>query len=192
MHRRMIASLSGAIFALLISLFVYSQTETENDKRLTQADFVNILIRVLGLEEQLPAVANLSDKIELLEELGCAPLDGWQLEQMLTIGDVAVVLGQILKIDVPVGATQEEYIHTLADQGIMTTVSIERPLSLQDLAASVNKAAVMPGAFAPVPPPWAPVRPPWASAPPDWPPGPPPWHKPVSPVDDDDDDEDED
>ena len=185
MQKRIIASLSGVIFLLLISFFVYSQADTQNDKRLTQADFINILIRVLGLEDQLPAAATLSDKIELLEELGCAPLGGWQPEQMLTKGDVAVALGQILKVDVPAGATPEQYIHTLTDRGIMTAGSTEGLLGLPDLAIPVNKAAVMPGAFPPGPPPWAPVPSPWATREPLLcPPGPgrrPPWI-PVSPV----------
>lgn len=190
MQKRIVVSLSGAIFVLLISFFVYSQTNTQNDKQLAQADFVNILTRVLGLEDQLPVTATLSDKIELLEELACAPPAGWQPEEMLTKGDVAVVLGRILRIDVPVGATPEEHVQALADRGIMAAGSTERQLSLPDLAAPVNKAAALPGAFLPGPPPWAPARPPWDSGPPDWPPGPPdwppgppPWHKPVSPVD---------
>jgi hypothetical protein len=178
---------------------VYSQTDIQTDERHTQADFVSILIRLLGLENRLPTGAILPDKIELLDELGCTPLHGWQPEQMLTKGDVAVVLGQILKINVPIGAAPEEYVRTLTDRGIMTPGSTEKLLSLPDLATSVNKATAMPGAFPPRPPAWAPVRPPWAPGPPDWspgppdwPPGPPPWHKPVSPVDDDDDDDDHD
>ena len=147
MERREVASLSGAILLLiLVPLFIYSQLNAQNGEPLTQADFINILIRVLGLEDQLPAAATLSDKIHLLEELGYAPLGGWKLERILTKGDTATILAQMLGIYVPIGAGSEEYVQALADQGIMTPGGAELPFSLQDLTASVNIAAAMPGA----------------------------------------------
>ena len=148
MEKKRMAFLSGTIFLLLIVPFViYSQINAQNNEQLTQAEFVNVIIRVLGLENQLPVVASLSDKIRLLENLGYAPQGGWKLEETLTKGDTAVVLAQILGIDArPVGSTPQEYVQLLADRGIMTSGGAELPFSLPDLTTSVNTAAVMPGA----------------------------------------------
>gem|GEM_PF-1771308 len=145
MQKRMIVSLMGAIaLVFLVSSLVYSQVNAQNDEQLTQADFINILIRILGLEDQLPTAATLSDRIELLGELGYAPVGGWQPEDTLTKGDVAAALARILRVDVPVAATPKEYIQTLTDRGIMVAGSPERPFSLPDLTTAINMAAAMP------------------------------------------------
>lgn len=145
MQKIRIASLVGAIsLVLLISLLVYSQASAQNDRPLTQADLINILIRVLGLDDQLPAAATLSDRVLLLEKLGYMPLGGWQPETILTKEDVATVVAQILRTDVPDEATSRDYIRILTRQGIMASGSPERHFSLSDLATTINAAATMP------------------------------------------------
>lgn len=136
--------ISGVVvFFLLASIYVY----TQNEKQITQAELVNALIRALGLEEMLPLAATLSDKVRLLEELGYAPIGGWRLEALLTKGDVAVVLAQILGIPLPTGATVDDYIKELADRGIMTPGGAGQAFSLADLTSTINVAARLPGAF---------------------------------------------
>ena len=146
MGKQTIVSLVGAVILLLFSsLFIYSQVGSQGNDQVTQAEFVNTLIRALGMENQLPVAATLSDKVQLLERLGYAPLGGWNLEALLTKGDVAVVLGQVLRIDMPAGAGVDEYVQALADQGIMTAGGADLPFSPADLASSINTAAAMPG-----------------------------------------------
>jgi hypothetical protein len=140
MQKRSIVFLCGVTFLL------YSQINAQKDDLLTQAEFVHIIVRALGLQDQLPVAATLSDKIELLELLGYVPPGGWQLERALTKGDVAVVLVQILGFGVPVGTEQGYCIQVLADRGIMTHGDAEVPIARQDLRSSVNLAAAMPGA----------------------------------------------
>jgi len=146
--KRRIEFLSGTIFLLLIvPFFIYTQINAQNSEQLSQAEFINVLIRVLGLEDQLPVAATLADKIALLENLGYAPQGGWEPSRRLTKGDTAVVLTQMLGIDVPsADAILEEYVKSLADRGIMTPGGAELPFSLPDLTTSVNVAATMPGA----------------------------------------------
>jgi hypothetical protein len=146
-HTRGLVFLCGVVFLLLlVSFFVYSQINAQKDKPATQAEFVDIIIRALGLEERLPVAATLSHKVELLRNLGYAPPGGWQLEKMLTKGDVAVVLAQILGVDVPIGAEQGDCVQALVDRGIMTPGNAEVPISLQELTTSVNLAAARPAA----------------------------------------------
>ena len=149
MKNRTIASLNGAIFLLLLVLFFYSGSSSsqinESNTMLTQAEFANILIRVLGLEDRLPGAATLSDRTRSLKQKGYVPLGGWEPKEVLTQGDVAVVLARILGIDVLPGTKSADYVQALADQGIMTPGGADQPFSLEDLTAAINTAAVAPG-----------------------------------------------
>ena len=145
MEKKKIAFLGGAIFLLLlISFFIFSQLTAQDSEQLTQGDLVDILIRALGLEDQLPVAATSVDKAELLKSFGYAPLGGWDLEATLTRGTVAAVLGQILGIE-PVGAGAEGYIGALVAQGIMTSGAAGDEFSLADLTDAINTAAGTPG-----------------------------------------------
>ena len=145
MEKKKIASLGGAIFLLLIiSFFIFSQLNAQDSEQFTQGDLVDILIRALGLEDQLPLAATLVDKAELLKRLGYAPLGDWDLEATLTRGTVAAVLGQILGIE-PVGPGAEGYIEALMAQGIMTGGTADDEFSPADIAGTINAAAGTPG-----------------------------------------------
>jgi hypothetical protein len=147
MEKKSIIFLCGVILPLLLASFlVYSQINTHKDGPVTQAEFADMIIRALGLEERLPVPAGFSDKTELLEYLGYVPPGGWELERKLTKGDVAVVLAQILGVAAPVGAEQGYYVQALVDRGIMTPGNAGEPISQQELKVSVNLAAAMPGA----------------------------------------------
>jgi len=142
MKSKKLLLLSGAIVVLFsISFLVYSQINAQNSNTITQAEFVNTLIRVLGLDDQLPPAATLMNKVALLESLGYAPLGRWSLESILTKGDAAVVIVQILGITVPAGTGADGYVQALADLGIMTPGGSGSPLSPQDLENSINAAA---------------------------------------------------
>lgn len=145
MEKKKMAFLGGAIFLLLlISFFIFSQLTAQNSEQFTQGDFVDVLIRALGLEDQLPLAATSVDKAELLKSLGYAPLGDWDLEALLTRGVVAVVLGQILGI-VPVGPGAEGYIEALVAQGIMTSGGADDGFSLANLTDTINTASGTPG-----------------------------------------------
>lgn len=101
---------------------------------------------------------------------------------MLLKGDTAVVIAQMLEIDVPVGGRLENHIQALVDHHVMPLGDAGLSLSQSDLAESINAATEMPG-FTLAAPPWSPGDGPWwKGEKPDWKPGPPPWHKPVSPT----------
>jgi hypothetical protein len=139
----------GIVFILLfISFVVYSQNNTQKEKQITQAEFVDILIKVLGLEDQLPISETLSDKVKLLKKLGYEPLGGWQLDRVLTKGDAAVVIAKILSIN-GLDSKAEDYVQALAERGIMTTGDVDLPFSESNLVTSINTAAAIPGAFPP-------------------------------------------
>jgi hypothetical protein len=53
---------------------------------------------------------------------------------------------RILEIDMPPGAGATDYVQKLADLGIMTPGDVDVPFSIEDLTASVNIAAEIPGA----------------------------------------------
>ncbi len=177
MKTRRLVFLSATVITLsLASLFIFSQIDAQNNVRqLIQADFVNMLIRALGLENEFGVTATMMDKVNKLKELGLAPPGGWDMEKLLIKGDAAVVLAQILGMKLPAGATPEEYVRGLADQNIMLAGGAEEPLSQADLTTTINTAAAPSGG-----------RPrgraaPSGGSPPGWD-NPPPYHKPVSPT----------
>ena len=145
MEKKKMAFLGGGIFLLLfVSLFIFTQLTAQDSEQFTQGEFVDILIRALGLEDQLPLAATLVDKAELLRNLGYAPLGDWDLEGPLNRGTVAGVLGQILGIE-PVGPGLEGYIEALVAQGIMTGGGADDAFTLADLTDTINIAADTPG-----------------------------------------------
>lgn len=128
MKKKTVVLLSAAIvLSLLVSSFIHSQTnlqQTHNE--LTGAEFIDILIKVLGREDLLPVGATLSDKIRLLEDLGYAPPEGWRPERVFTKGDTDAVLTQILKTDTLSGIRPE---------------NAELSISRQELHTSINESA---------------------------------------------------
>lgn len=77
MEKRKLILFGGTIVVLVVfSSLMYSQLNAQNGELLTQADLVHALVEALGLQDQLPPEATLSDKIRLLEQLGYAPLTG--------------------------------------------------------------------------------------------------------------------
>jgi len=56
-NKRMVCLIGAILILLFISFIIYSQIEGEGEEGITQADFVNILMTVMGLEEQLPEAA---------------------------------------------------------------------------------------------------------------------------------------
>ena len=161
METRKLLFLGGGVVALLlVSLLIFSQLIAQNDAQLTQADFVNMLIKALGLEDELGVTATMMDKVNKLRELGYAPLGGWEPERPLLKGDVAVVLAQILGIDMPAGAMPEDYVQALADRDIMTPGGAGETFSMEDLTTAINAAAAMPGVgLTEIPPYRTPVSP---------------------------------
>jgi hypothetical protein len=146
MERKKLASLSGVMMMfLLVSLVVYSGFEAGNSDQITHDEFVSMLIRILKLENRLPAAATVLEKMQLLEELGYAPQGGWELGRILTKGDMATVFALIMQIGVPEDAGPEDYVQALADRGIMTSGGAGNSLSLSDLTSSINTTASLPG-----------------------------------------------
>jgi hypothetical protein len=108
-RRLLLFSISISIL-LMFSLLVYSQVKPVESRYITQDVFINILVKTLGLEDELSSdsqkvAATSSDKAALLASYNIEPIDGWQPTKILSKGDAAYVLCQILGIDLnPTGA----------------------------------------------------------------------------------------
>ncbi|NOZ64804.1 MAG: hypothetical protein GXO71_07800 [Caldiserica bacterium] len=57
-------------------------------EKITQGDFAMLLVRVLGMEGNLPPAATVEDYGNLLSSLGIEPADGWDYGVPLTLGDL--------------------------------------------------------------------------------------------------------
>ncbi len=158
MRRKKIAYLSVAVlFLLLVSFFIYSQI---NEEQLLQGDFIDILIQVMGLEEDLPGYPGETPQeqgMNLLTDLGYTPWGGWNPTGMLTKGDVALVLavalGYMDKPEIELAANRDLVIaqafEVLAARGIpitgIPTGKPEDPLTEVELAQVINTASGVTG-----------------------------------------------
>ncbi len=171
MGRRKIAYLSVAVlFLLLVSFFIYSQI---NEEQLLQGDFIDVLIQVMGLEDQLsehPGETPQEQGMNLLMSLGYVPWGGWYPTAMLTKGDVALVLavalGYMDKPEIELAANRDLVIaqafEVLAARGIPITAiptgKPEDPLTEVELAQVINTASdVTGGQINPYPTPISPT-----------------------------------
>ena len=100
------------------SFWVYSQVDSNESEHITQAEFISIIISILKLEYRLPAAPTLSDKAELLTDIGYVPLDGWVFDKVLNKGDAAVVLVRLLGFPEPQIISKSAYIQLLLDRNI--------------------------------------------------------------------------
>jgi hypothetical protein len=120
-RRLLLFSISISIL-LMFSLLVYSQVKSVESRYITQDVFINMLVKTLGLEDELSSntqkvAATSSDKAALLASYNIEPIDGWQPTKILSKGDAAYVLCQILGIDLnPTGAETK----VLADNKIQS------------------------------------------------------------------------
>lgn len=109
----------------MFSLLVYSQVKPVESRYITQDVFINILVKTLGLEDQLSSdpqkvAATSLDKANLLASYNIAPIDGWEPTKILSKGAAAYVLCQILGINLnPTGAETK----ILADNKIQSNQS---------------------------------------------------------------------
>ena len=61
-------------------------------EKITQGEFAMLLVRVLGMEGELPPAATVEDYCDLLSSLGMEPADGWDADLPLTLGDISDIL----------------------------------------------------------------------------------------------------
>jgi hypothetical protein len=124
-NRRLLLFSVSISLLLMFSLLVYSQVKPVESRYITQDVFINILVKTLGLEDQLSSdpqkvAATSSDKAALLVSYDIAPIDGWEPTKILSKGDAAYVLCKILGIDLnPTGAETK----ILADNKIQSNQS---------------------------------------------------------------------
>jgi len=155
-NKRMVCLIGAILILLFISFIIYSQIEGEGEEGITQADFVNILMTVMGLEEQLPEAATLAYKTTILTNRGYMPPEGWKPDETLLVGQAAVVIALILEIPLNLAVTPEEImnqsIQELADRGIIipfrgsdTLPGFDEVIPLDELIDMINRAAEMPG-----------------------------------------------
>ena len=108
-----VLTLSAAIIMTLGSSIIA-------DEEFSQNNLSKMLVRVLGLEERLPAAATVDDYFNLLTTIGVAPLDGWHTDEAVTKNDLAVVMVQALGLqgEVEDSLDPEAYMDVLKSEGI--------------------------------------------------------------------------
>ena len=148
MGKEKIAYVSGAIlFLLIVSFFIYSQIDAQDDQTISQADLVDMLMQIMGLQDLIPE--DITFKTGVLTSRGISPLDGWSPGKTLTKGEAAVVIVKLLEclnVFIPVGAGEEYYVQALVDLGIMKPGGVELTLPRSELIEALNKVAEVPGA----------------------------------------------
>lgn len=140
----------GRRSARLISLLVLSAAfvvtlgfSTVADEEFSQNNLAKMLVRVLGLEERVPAAATVDDYFNLLTTIGVAPLDGWHTDEAVTKNDLAVVMVQALGLQGEVEDTldPEAYMDVLKSEGISFekgVTNIEHGLSFPTVVNSFD------------------------------------------------------
>ena len=158
-RRKIPYSGAAVLFLLLVSFFIYSQISAQNEGQLLQGDFIDILIQVMGYEDQLslhPGETPQEQGKNLLTSKGYAPWGGWYPTKMLTKGDVALVLAVALgymEKPVELAGNRELVIARAFDlleaNGIpvtsIPTGKPEDPLTEAQLAQVINTASAATG-----------------------------------------------
>lgn len=133
--KKLLYSSGAVLLLLLVSFFIYSQINAQNDQQVTHAEFVDILMEIMGLKNLLPEDADMSAKMALLGNRGYMPPGGWSANEILTKEDVAVVFVRILGWVVPPGS---DAIQMFVDRDLMTPGNATLPFLEPDLIAFIN------------------------------------------------------
>src|SRR5690606_12774847 len=80
------ATIGGAAYA----------NEASEDELMTEGQLAEMLINVLGLASMLPPNPQVNDQVALLLQNGIAPKDGWNPENLVTIGNLARIMVQAM------------------------------------------------------------------------------------------------
>ena len=154
-RRKIVYSVVAVLLLLFVSFFIYSRISAQNGGYILQGDFIDILIQVMGLEDQLssyPGDTLQEQGRNLLTDLGYAPWGGWYPNSVLTKGDVALVLAVILGYmgkPVELAGNRElviaEAFRLLEANGIpvtsIPTGKPEDPLTASELVQVINTAS---------------------------------------------------
>ena len=116
---RKIRLLPVLIFSFALISLIGSATIAEEE--FNQNHLAKMLVRVLGLEQRIPAAPEIDDYFNLLTTIGIAPLDGWHVDNPVTKSDLAVVMVQALGLQGEVEDTldPEAYVDVLKSEGVM-------------------------------------------------------------------------
>jgi len=70
--------------------------EAGADELMTEGQLAELLINILGLASMLPPNPQMADQIAILEQNGISPKDGWNPENLVTIGNLARIMVQAM------------------------------------------------------------------------------------------------
>ncbi len=106
-----------SLFFLLAAPFLHRVSAQET---FSQNQLAKMITRVLGLEQRIPAAAEIDDYFNLLTTVGIAPMDGWHFDEPVTKTDLAVVMVQALGLqgEVEDSLDPEAYVDVLKSEGI--------------------------------------------------------------------------
>jgi hypothetical protein len=105
----------GLVGFILVSNSAYAvEDEPKITEGMKQDEFAILLISELGAEKLLPPAAVVADYFALLEELGVEPVNGWDIEGVITREDLIYILG--LADEEAQGLTFEELLERLMDR----------------------------------------------------------------------------
>ncbi len=138
-HRGLFVLCAFVVCLAVCSLAAVSSANEE----FTQNQLARMLVRVLGLENKVPAAAEVDDYFNLLTTIGVAPLDGWHTDGYVTKQDLAVVMVEALGLqgEVEDSLDPESYMDTLKSEGISFdkgVVNIEKGLSFPTVVNSFD------------------------------------------------------
>ncbi len=109
-----------SILFMAALVFSIAGASTLAEECFNQNQLAKMMVRVLGVEDRIPAAAVMDDYFNLLTTIGVAPLDGWHTDESITKNDLAVVMVQALGLTGEVEDTldPESYMDVLKSEGI--------------------------------------------------------------------------
>ncbi len=109
-----------SILSLAVLVVSIAGASTLAEEAFNQNQLAKMMVRVLGIEDRVPAAAVMDDYFNLLTTIGVAPLDGWNTDEAVTKSDLAVVMVQALGLQGEVEDTldPESYMDVLKSEGI--------------------------------------------------------------------------
>ena len=131
------------LFILSTAFMVILGSSIIAEEEFTQNNLAKMLVRVLGVEERVPAAATVDDYFNLLTTMGVAPLDGWHTDDAVTKNDLAVVMVQALGLqgEVEDSLDPQAYMDVLKSEGVSFeggVTNIEHGLSFPTVVNSFD------------------------------------------------------
>lgn len=129
--------------------------EASEDELMTEGQLAEMLVNVLGLAPMLPPNPQANDQIALLLQNGISPKDGWNPENLVTIGNLARIMvqamGDTAKVENPESdASWVDYLKSIGvefgtiEEAIDQMDPMGQPVGLQAVEVSTDPLRKVP------------------------------------------------